>query len=98
MVRSMAVSARTKVIEATKMVSNRRNQCWRYCYGIIKDLKYGKDGKPRKAKVRYRNSNEDVFRETYRAVRSLVVIHSVDESDLLTELGKMAINVDLARK
>ncbi len=66
-----------------------------YTYGIIKELEYGKDGKPRKAMIRYRNSNESVYRETFRAIRSLVIIH-VDECDLLT--GEMAMNVDLARK
>ena len=69
-----------------------------YTYGIVKDLDYGKDGKPRKALVRYRNSNEEVFRETFRAVRSLVIIHGVDECDLLTEIGEMALICDLVSK
>jgi len=65
-----------------------------YTYGMIADLEYGDDKLPRKARVRYRNSSEDVFRETYRSVRSLVIIHQVNDSDIMTELATMAKNID----
>jgi len=65
-----------------------------YTYGMIVDLEYGKDGLPRKAKIRYKNSSEETFRETFRAVRGLVVIHRADESDIMTELGRMAKDID----
>ena len=67
-----------------------------YTYGQVVDLEYSKDGVARKATVRYKNANEDVFRETKRAVRGLVVIHHVDEIDVMTQLGQMALEVDLA--
>ena len=66
-----------------------------YTYGIVKSLEFGRDGVARKAIVRYRNGNESVFRETKRAVRSLVVIHHVDDCDMMKELGEMALYVDL---
>jgi len=69
-----------------------------YTYGMIIDLENGKDGLPRKAKIRYRNSNEEAFRETFRAVRGLVIIHRANESDIMTELGRMAKDVDFSRK
>ena len=46
-------------------------------------------------KIRYRNANEEVFRETYRAVRGLIVIHHINESDIMTDLGKMAKEIDV---
>ena len=69
-----------------------------YTYGQVVDLEYSKDGVARKATVRYKNANEDVFRVTKRAVRGLVVIHHVDEIDVMTQLGQMALEVDLACK
>ena len=48
--------------------------------------------------MRYRNYNEDFDRETRRAVRQLVVIHRVDELDIIHELGKIATIADMKRK
>ena len=45
-------------------------------------------GRIRSATIRYRNATEDFDCTTNRAVRSLVVIHRVDELDLMEELGK----------
>ena len=53
-------------------------------------IEIGKDGLVRKAKITYRNQNENVNRETYRAVRELVVIHPVDELSIVQELGEIA--------
>ena len=65
-----------------------------YKYGIIEECHPGTDGKIRSATVRYRNSSEAVNRTTKRAVRSLVIIHRVDEIDLMEELGEAALEVD----
>ena len=65
-----------------------------YTYGIVKSLEFGRDGVARKATIRYRNENEWVFRETKRAVRSLVIIHHVDDVDMMKELGLMAMYCD----
>ncbi|XP_066917508.1 uncharacterized protein [Clytia hemisphaerica] len=59
-----------------------------YQYGIISKVEIGKDDVCRKVIVRYCNSNENVCRETFRSVRELILIHSVDESDLLEELAE----------
>ena len=67
----------------------------RYTFGIVKSLEYGLDGLPRKARIQYQNENENVLRETYRSVRGLVVIHSVEDCDFLTELGTMANEIDM---
>ena len=61
-----------------------------YQYGIVKSVIVGDDGLIRKASVRYRNHNESIDRETYRSVRTLVVIHKVNELDILQELAEIA--------
>ena len=71
--------------------------CKSYTYGRVVELEYGEDDVPRKAKIRYRNPNEEKSRDTFRAVRGLIVIHYSGESDIMTELGKMAKSVDLAK-
>ena len=70
----------------------------KYTFGIIKELEFGEDLLPRKAKVQYRNENETGLRETYRSVRGLILIHHVDECDYLYELGMIAKNIDMNSK
>ena len=65
-----------------------------YQYGIIDAVEVSRDGKIRKVVVRYRNHSEDTNRTTYRSARSLVVIHPVDEIDIIQELGQIALEVD----
>jgi hypothetical protein len=72
--------------------------CKSYTYGKVVELHHGEDDVPRKAKIRYRNSSEEKFRETFRAVRGLIIIHHAEESDIMTELGMMAKDVDLVQK
>ena len=69
-----------------------------YQYGMIDSVECGRDGKIRKVRVRYRNHNENVDRITFRSVRSLVVIHSVDEINIMQELGDIAVQVDAERR
>ena len=57
-----------------------------YMYGMVVKLEYSRDNIARKARVKYQNANENVPRETYRSIRSLVVIHKVDELDELNEI------------
>ena len=59
-----------------------------YKYGIVEDVKYSADNHVRAVIVKYRNANEEVNRTTLRAVRSLVIIHRIDELDIMEELGK----------
>ena len=69
-----------------------------YQYGIIDSIQRSRDGIFRKAHVRYRNHNEQVDRTTFRAARSLIVIHRVDEVNVMQELGEIACQVDAERK
>ena len=72
--------------------------CDVYQYGIVETVHRGRDGIIRKADVRYRNASETTNRTTCRSVRSLIVIHPVDEVDVTQELGEIAIQVDIERK
>ena len=65
---------------------------------MVKSVLCGEDGKIRKVILRYQNSNENVDRETYRSVRELVVIHRIDELDILQELGEIANAADYKMK
>ena len=65
-----------------------------YQYGMIEAVDHGRDGRVRKVLVRYRNHSEDTDRTTYRSARSLVVIHPVDEINIIQELGQIASEVD----
>ena len=69
-----------------------------YQYGMISDLSKSSDEKIRKATVRYRNSTEAVDRFTNRAVRQLIVIHPVDELNIMEELGQIATFADMQYK
>ncbi len=65
-----------------------------YQYGMVDKVHTGRDGIIRSVTIKYRNANEEIFRTTHRAVRSLTVIHRVDEINLMEELGKAALYVD----
>ena len=60
-----------------------------YKFGIVCSTSPGKDVVVRKVTVRYRNSTENVDWTTERAVRSLVVIHKVDEINIMQDLYEM---------
>ena len=64
-----------------------------YKYGIVEECHPSSDGRIRSVTVRYRNASEGIDRTTKRAVRTLVVIHRIDEIDLMEELGDAALNV-----
>ena len=68
-----------------------------YQYGAVNSLKKGRDEKIRQVEVRYRNNSENVDRFTTRAVRSLIMIHPVDEITVMQELGDIAAKVDANR-
>ena len=66
----------------------------KYTYGMVKDVEIGGDCKVRRVVVRYRNSNENVPRETSRSVRNLVLIHPIDDCDVIKVIGEIARAVD----
>lgn len=53
---------------------------------MIKSVDHGRDGPVRKVNVVYQNASENEKRKTLRSVRSLILIHGVDEIDILSEL------------
>ena len=69
-----------------------------YQYGMISDLSRSSDNKIRKATVRFRNSIETVDRFTNRAVRQLIVIHPMDELNMMKELRQTATFADMQYK
>lgn len=69
-----------------------------YTYGMITNVEMGDDGNVRFVIVKYQNDNEKVPRETRRSVRNLVLIHSVDDCDIMKDLGDIAKNVDVKFK
>ena len=62
-----------------------------YQYGMIEEVKRSADDVIRTVVIRYRNSTEAVDRRTVRALRSIVVIHRVDELNIMEELGNAAL-------
>ena len=70
-----------------------------YQYGRVASVVTGRDEKIRAVTVSYRNHNESIDRETKRSVRELIVMHAIDELNILEELGKIATATDsLCRK
>ena len=60
-----------------------------YQYGIVVSVQQSSDGVISKVKVKYRNANENVDRETFRSVRQLVMVHPVDEKDIIQEINNI---------
>ena len=58
-----------------------------YQYGIITNVKVSRDGRIREVEVQYQNHNENFKRSTNRGVRKIVVVHPVDELDVVRELN-----------
>ena len=60
-----------------------------YQYGMVVSVQQSSDGIIRKVKVKYRNANENVDRETFWSVRQLVMIHPVNETDIIQEINNI---------
>ena len=60
-----------------------------YQYGMVSELKSGKDGQIRRVVVEYQNHNESVKRTTIRGVRDLVIISPVEELDIYESLNQL---------
>ena len=58
-----------------------------YQYGMITNIEYGKDGIVRSVNVKYWNANENVNQSTKRFARDIVLIHHIDEINIMEELG-----------
>ena len=62
------------------------------------DLSRSSDDKIHKATVCYQNSTKAVDRFTNHAVRELIMIHPVDELNMMEELGQIATFADIQYK
>ena len=65
-----------------------------YQYGIVDTVHQGRDKNIRRVTLRYRNNTENIDRTTTRSVRGLVVIHRVDETNIMEELGEISRMVE----
>ena len=59
-----------------------------YKYGMVDEVHRGDDDRIRSVVLRYKNASEEIERKTVRAVRSLVIVHRIDEINIIEELGK----------
>jgi hypothetical protein len=87
-----------KVGDVVLFLKQESELCNTYQYGMVHSLVVGRDGLIRKVEVRYRNSSESADRFTWRATRSLVMIHPIDEITIMQELGEVAAAVDADRR
>ena len=65
-----------------------------YQYGMVQSIKDSSDRATRTVVIRYRNAEEtddQRDRETTRSARSVVVIHRIDELNIMEELGSAAL-------
>ena len=65
-----------------------------YKYGMVDEVHRGTDNRIRSVVIRYKNANEEVERKTCRAVRSLIIVHRINEINIMEELGN-ALFVDM---
>ena len=60
-------------------------------YGMVNEIVPSKYVVICKVIVRYRNHQENVDRYTIRSIRDLMLIHPIDELNLMEELGKVTL-------
>ena len=65
-----------------------------YQYGIVMEAYPSDDGTVRTVRVRYRNHDESQDRSTKRAVKSLILIHRVNELDIMRVMADASDYVD----
>ena len=79
-----------KICDIVLMLKQEGELCCTYQYGMVHALEKDKDDVIRKVQIKYRNSSENQDRFTWRSVRTLVIIHPVDELSIMEELAKSA--------
>ena len=62
----------------------------KYQYEMVHEIELSRAGLIRKVVIKCRNSSENIDRFTTRALRDLVLIHSVNEIHIMEELGNIA--------
>ena len=66
-------------------------------FGKIKEIERSQDNRIQKVTITYRNNNESINQET-RCVRHIAMIHPVDETSIVAELGEIATTADISYK
>ena len=56
---------------------------------MVVSVQQSNDGIICKVQFKYPNGNENVDRETFRSFRQLVLIHPVDETDIIQETNNI---------
>ena len=74
------------IVLFTKQESNLSST---YQFGQVQNVVIGRDGKSCEVDIEYVNNNEHVKRKTHRSVRSLVLVHGIDEIDITTQLYRL---------
>ena len=69
-----------------------------YQFGKIKEIERSQDNRIWKVTITYRNHNESINRETRWGVRHVVMIHHVDGTSIVTELGEIATTAKIFSK
>ena len=64
-----------------------------YQYGIVESVITSEDGCVRNVNVKYRNFDEQADRITKRSVRGLILIHRVNELNIMEEMAEASMYV-----
>ena len=79
-----------KICDVVLFIKNEGSVVNTYQYGMDHETELSRDELIQKVVIKYRNSSENIDRFTTRAVRELVLIHPVDEIQVMEELGNVA--------
>ena len=79
-------------------LKSEKELCDDYQYGQVVSTNKGTDGKVRSAEIQYQNSSEETKRITNRAARQLVKIYSLNDLDIVKELGEVATYADVKKR
>ena len=64
-----------------------------YQYGIVESVLPSVNNCVRNVNVRYRNFEENVDRTTKRSVKALILIHKVDELNIMKEMAEASMYI-----
>ena len=65
-----------------------------YQYGLVDSVLPSADGRVRNVNVKYRNFDENVDRITKRSVKALILIHKIDELNIMKEMADASMYIE----
>ena len=68
-----------------------------YQYGLVDSVLPSADGHVRNVNVKYRNFDENVDRITKRSVKALILIHKIDELNIMKEMADASMYIEQLR-